>query len=159
HSHRLQGIVEMGNNLFVPSLGNFLFDDHGKADRITAILSVTVEGKRIRHHSIIAHRIQGKLYPVPEEGLQCHIDKLSAKLNHAMRRTGTQSRLDDLRARLSSSWGHAKNRVRIRVRMMLYFWNYTRHWREFLRYFLFGHYSSCANRGRSDIVVHSQLPV
>jgi poly-gamma-glutamate synthesis protein (capsule biosynthesis protein) len=159
HSHRLQGIVKMGNNLFVPSLGNFIFDDHGKADRITAILSVTLEDKRIRHHSIFAHRICAKLCPTPEEGLRSYISNLNSKLSQATRGTEAQRKLDDLRARLSSGWGHTKNRVRIRVRMILYFWNYTQHWPEFLRYFLFGHYSSCANRGRSDIVARDRLPV
>jgi len=135
HSHRLQGIALWEGKLFAPSLGNFIFDDRRRENRLTAVLDVNVRGKGLHDFSAKPFYINRRFQPMPRNDLAPKLESLNGKLQRALnpsdRNEGT---ILDRGVKRMVARGHLKNKIRMRLLMLLNFPQYMAHLRTLWRY-------------------------
>jgi hypothetical protein len=121
HPHRLHGIARFRSSLFVPSLGNFVFDEYLPANRKTAVLSVTLEKSRgILTSKLIPFYINKRFQPESEPSMQKELDQLNASLQQMIEKTPEELHSQDMINRKESRKGHLINRVKIRILFMIH---------------------------------------
>jgi len=129
HSHQVQGIHNDGRRLFAPSLGNFIFDQKVRDNRITAVLQVNTEGGRLAHR-YLPYRMNDRFQPMPTPELAGYLAQLDGFLRKSLDATGSGA-FDELISRRVRA-GHNRNRVRMRLLMPSHFWDYLPHARAIL---------------------------
>jgi len=132
HTHQLQGVVTKNNKIIAFSLGNFIFDDHlQKKNRYTAILEVKIDTleRKIKSHNVLLAFINRSFQPIPiRNGKKLLLlEKLDYLADTAYNADGTDARSIYFRAKKNSKEGHLKNKIRIRFKILLHFWTYSKY--------------------------------
>ena len=121
HSHQIQGVIQVGNKVFAPSLGNFIFDQKVEENRITAMLQVRIDGEEVSNTYDIYY--MNELYqPVPAPLHEGYIDEINGYLVECYAEGGASKYEETVRRNVGA--GHRKNRYRMRKRMLAHFWDY-----------------------------------
>lgn len=134
HSHRLQGHVLSAGRLFAPSLGNFVFDDSRRENRLTAILTLEVESDEVRRVEAQPYFINRHFQPVPEPTMAHKTAELNLTLRGMMEAQASEQEALTRRVRQVVALGHLKNRIRMRILMILNWYRYLGHFRFLWRY-------------------------
>ena len=127
HSHRQQGVLMLNRKLVAPSLGNFVFDDIRSANRLNSILRLKVDSRGVVDYDVIPCYLNDRYQPVPTETCRGEIDRLTRELSEMMdcrAETGAQIE-EDIARQVNRE--HLKNRIRIRYRLLRYWYNYIAH--------------------------------
>jgi poly-gamma-glutamate synthesis protein (capsule biosynthesis protein) len=135
HSHRLQGVFCSNGQLLASSLGNFIFDDRRSENRLTGVLSVEIDNGGIRDFTIRPFYINRFFQPVPNDSLSRSIDELNSKLERvcSINNDGDAAGAHNHVERMARS-GHFKNRVRMRLLMLIHWYNYWGHLRRLWKF-------------------------
>jgi len=125
HSHRIQGILKIGNKIFAPSLGNFIFDDNRAPQRITGILQIKIDNKSKINYKLIPCYINNKFQPIPNHSMESYYDRINKKLE-LLYFLDNEKKLNNLENHiyLQSRKYHKINSLRVRKRFIKYFYNY-----------------------------------
>lgn len=125
HTHTLNGAVKYKNCIFAPSLGNFVFDEHYKNNRLTAILKVNFNKSRMKSAFVLEpFFVNTNFQPVPASGEQRKVEVLNSALSKLFNSDERQKRLLDKKNTRKSKIGHLKNRIKIRFYFLLRLKNY-----------------------------------
>ncbi len=126
HSHTLNGIIKYNNCVFAPSLGNFVFDDCLKRNRITGILNVTISDSNV-DYSLLPCFINKNYQPEVNLKYKAYTDKLTNALDDVFIKKDQLTDFRDNRLIKQSRRGHKLNRIKIR---MLYVMNLFRYYND-----------------------------
>ncbi|MEN8007117.1 MAG: CapA family protein [Candidatus Krumholzibacteriota bacterium] len=121
HSHQIQGVLQDGNRIFAPSLGNFIFDQMVNANRITAVLSVAFEEGGLSH-TYRPYFMNDCFQPEPAPAYRGYLDRINAYLADSYEAGAEDRYLAATMARVAA--GHRRNRIRMRLKMLAHFWDY-----------------------------------
>jgi gamma-polyglutamate biosynthesis protein CapA len=124
HSHQLQGVIKYKNKVFAPSLGNFVFDDKRRKNRITAILKVNVDPEFNLNCDLLPYFINRKFQPEKRPNLLLKFSSLNRILESLMSIKSNSRHMWELRAYYKTKWGHLKKRIRMRLLFCVYIKNY-----------------------------------
>lgn len=124
HSHRIQGVLQEGNRIFAPSLGNFIFDQMVDENRITAILQVEIDDGNLSF-DYPAYYMNELYQPVPAPMYEGYIREINGYLTGCFEEGGAERYGDRVVEMVSE--GHRKNRVQLRRQMLSHFWDYLPH--------------------------------
>jgi len=123
HPHRLHGYALYNNKLFIPSLGNFIFDDYVKKNRITSIIKATIE--ETGHISNVEQTplyINKKFQPTISKRLSQYIDYINNQTVKSLSLSKYHLLLWDRNQAKVSKRGHLVNRIKIRILFILRFY-------------------------------------
>lgn len=121
HSHQIQGVMQVGNRIFAPSLGNFIFDQKIEENRMTAILQVEMDNGKLSYNYPVYY--MNELYqPVPAPLHEGYIKEINDYLMDCLQEGGAARYEETIRNRIKA--GHSKNRIRMRTGMLSHFWDY-----------------------------------
>jgi poly-gamma-glutamate synthesis protein (capsule biosynthesis protein) len=126
HSHTLQGIHRYEERVFAPSLGNFVFDDRLKKNRISGMLQATICGSKM-DHMMFPSFINANYQPEPTASFDAHIHRLNEELENAFTNEDLKNSDWDQKLMAASKRGHLVNRIKIRV---LYVMNLFRYFND-----------------------------
>jgi len=121
HSHRIQGVLRIGNRIFAPSLGNFIFDQKAEENRITAILQVEMNDGTLSF-DYPAYYMNGLYQPVPAPMHEGYIREINDYLAACWEESGVVDYDETVRRKVRA--GHKGNRLRMRRAMLGHFWDY-----------------------------------
>ena len=121
HSHQIQGVMRIGNGIFAPSLGNFIFDQKIDENRMTAILQVEIDDRKLSYE-YFAHYMNELYQPVPAPMHEGYIKEITDYLTDCYEEGGAARYENRIRRRVSA--GHSNNRIRMRKNMLSHFWDY-----------------------------------
>ncbi len=131
HAHQIQGVLRDGNRIFAPSLGNFVFDQMIHSNRITAILSVSIEGDA-PDFEFLPYYLNRRFQPEPAPRYAVHIERLNRYLAESYAPGSEDRYAEIIRARVRQ--GHRRNRIRMRLKMLGRFPIYLPYRREIQAY-------------------------
>jgi len=117
HSHTYQGVSYYKGKIFAPSLGNFVFEDWFKKNRLSALLQVELLQTEFsfRTYPIIIDKTgTPKFY----SKLKNRIESLNENLSKALCKSTADLTGWDMTAMQQVKSGHIKNRIKIRLRSM-----------------------------------------
>jgi poly-gamma-glutamate synthesis protein (capsule biosynthesis protein) len=126
HSHTLQGIHTSENCVFAPSLGNFVFDDCIKNNRISGLLNVSISDSKM-DHKLMPCFINTNYQPEPTASFDAHIHRLNKALEADFTNDDLQNTDWDQKLMAESKRGHMVNRIKVRL---LYFMNLFRYHKD-----------------------------
>jgi len=126
HSHTLNGIIKYNNCVFAPSLGNFVFDDCLKRNRITGILNVSISDSNL-DYSLIPCFINKNYQPEANIKYKAYANELSNELQNAFFATPETDGAWDKKIRRQSKKGHNLNRIKVRFWFLI---NLLFHYRD-----------------------------
>jgi len=126
HTHTLQGVYTSENCVFAPSLGNFVFDDRMKKNRISGILNVSISDSKMEH-KLIPCFINTNYQPEPTVLLDAYIHQLNQALVDAFTNDDLKNTGWDKKLMAESKQGHLLNRIKVRL---LYFMNLFRYHKD-----------------------------
>lgn len=129
HSHQIQGVHNDGTRIFAPSLGNFIFDQKIRENRITAVLQVRIE-KNSLDHRYLPYRMNDRFQPEPAPQLGGYLNQLDTYLAECLVEGQSGRFAETIAERVRA--GHNRNRIRMRVKMLAHFWDYLPHARKIL---------------------------
>jgi poly-gamma-glutamate synthesis protein (capsule biosynthesis protein) len=122
HSHQIQGVIKVGDRIFAPSLGNFIFDQTLEANRITAVLQVEIHDEGEPTFSYMPYYMNDLYQPVPSPLYEGYIDKVNGYLAECLEEEGAARYEETVRNNVNA--GHRGNRIDMRTRMLGHFWDY-----------------------------------
>lgn len=129
HSHRLQGIINFQGGIFAPSLGNFIFSDTWKKNKLTAILKVTIDDtKQKKNYEIIPFYGNKYFQPVPQPNSTKKIKRLSRTLENLK-----CNRIYELKIRSGIRFDRFIYRLRMRFLFILNYKNYGSHFFDMIK--------------------------
>ncbi|RLD30547.1 MAG: hypothetical protein DRJ02_12270 [Bacteroidetes bacterium] len=115
HPHRLHGVVKYKTGIIASSLGNFVFDDFLKKNRITGLLQVLIQDSGISH-TLLPCFINKNYQPEISEKFTPYIDKLNGQLHQFITSSGELTEdAWDKKLMKQSKLGHQVNRVKVRA--------------------------------------------
>jgi len=123
HSHRLQGVIENNNKIFAPSLGNFVFDDTRKENRITSILRVNIIENQLSF-KMLPFFINKNYQPQSAEKYGNYINKLNHDLQKLYFSDIEEYKKIEQKIKNKVKKEHRNNRKRLRFKMISHFWHY-----------------------------------
>jgi len=127
HSHQIQGVLQDGNRIFAPSLGNFIFDQMITPNRRTAILKVTVDEDALSYE-YLPFFMNNRYQPEPAPEYEGYLEKINAYLAESYE-AGDEDRFAKVIDEKVRN-GHRRNRIRMRVKMLGHFWDYLPHMKQ-----------------------------
>jgi len=127
HSHQIQGVLQDGNRIFAPSLGNFVFDQMIRPNRITGVLSVEID-KDALSFDFLPFFMNNRFQPEPAPGYRGYFDKINAYLaeSYEVGNEDRFARVIDEKVKM----GHRRNKIRMRMKMFGHFWDYLPYRKE-----------------------------
>jgi len=131
HSHYIQGVIKDHNRIFAPSLGNFIFDQKGKANRITTILQTKINNGDLSYE-YLAYCMNKNFQPVKAPEFEKYVDKISAYL-HECYDVANQNKYKDI-VEKKVRVGHRNNRILMRLKMLIHFWDYLPYTKRILSF-------------------------
>ena len=127
HSHQVQGVLRDGNRIFAPSLGNFVFDQMIRSNRITAVLSVSIADDSLTYE-YLPFFMNRRYQPEPAPQYKGYLETINSYLAESYA-VGNEDRYAEIiNARVRN--GHRRNRIRMRLMMLGHFWDYMPYRRE-----------------------------
>lgn len=121
HSHQIQGVIQEGNRIFAPSLGNFIFDQKVGRNRITAILQVKIDEQGEQAFRYMPFYMNDRYQPVEAPAYEGYIEEINGYLADCFEGAADRyARAVEEHVRK----GHRENRIRMRVKMLAHFWDY-----------------------------------
>jgi poly-gamma-glutamate synthesis protein (capsule biosynthesis protein) len=134
HSHQLQGVINYDNKILAPSLGNFVFDNPFKKNRLTAVLQVEIQThQKTINFKLIPYYINISFQPEKKIALTKKVERLNKLLNRLVTVSSKSRSKIDQKSYLKSKLGHLKNRVYIRFSFFRHISNYHPHILEIIR--------------------------
>jgi hypothetical protein len=124
HSHQIQGVVRIGNSIFAPSLGNFIFDQKVARNRITAVLRVEMAGDGELDFRYVPYHMNDLFQPESAPEYEGYIEELNGYLSECL--DGKAEKYAKV-IKDNVSRGHRDNRIRMRAGMLAHFWHYLSH--------------------------------
>lgn len=131
HSHQIQGVVQDGKKIFAPSLGNFIFDQKVRSNRITAILSVTLDGDS-QSFDYVPYYLNSRYQPEPAPQYREYIEMINSLLKDSCKPGREAMYTDTISANVKN--GHRRNRIRMRMKMLGHFWDYLPYRQEIIEF-------------------------
>lgn len=131
HSHQIQGVVQDGNKVFAPSLGNFIFDQKVRSNRITAILCVTLD-EDSQSFDYAPYYLNRNYQPEPAPQYRAYIEKITSFLKESWQPGREAIFTDAISANVKN--GHRRNRIRMRMKMLGHFWDYLPYRKEIFEF-------------------------
>ncbi|MDD3643689.1 MAG: CapA family protein [Candidatus Krumholzibacteria bacterium] len=121
HSHRIQGVLRVGGAIFAPSLGNFIFDQKVRLNRITAVLQVEMPRDGAMEFRYVPYYMNDLFQPEPAPEYDGYVEQINGYLRDCL--DGGSDRYAET-VRRSVEKGHRANRIRMRIGMLAHFWDY-----------------------------------
>jgi len=126
HSHQLQGVLKYEGKIFAPSLGNFIFDNKLRENRLTAILKVTINPADLRmNYEINPYYINDDFQPQRKIEYLPKVNKLNCILKSIVNSNYKSEKKWHIKANMKSQLGHLKNRIRMRLMFIFHINNYN----------------------------------
>lgn len=122
HSHQIQGVIQDGDRVFAPSLGNFIFDQKVKKNRITAILRVEIGDSGELSHRYIPFYMNSRYQPENTPGNEAYLKEINDYLAASYGKEPSPRLASRVKENVRK--GHRGNRIRMRVKMLAHFWDY-----------------------------------
>lgn len=120
HPHRLHGAIQLGNKVLASSMGNFIFESHQKKNRITAILRIEINGKKVKNFKMLPHFINKKFQPIYASKYASYVNEINDKLYNVFHcAEDVEKNVFDKQYLHESRKGHLKNRIIIRAIVLL----------------------------------------
>ena len=126
HPHRLHGVARYKTGIVATSLGNFVFDERLKKNRITGILQVLVTDTELTH-TFTPCFINKDYQPEITEKYKPYFDKLSHQLPPFFSSDMLMENTWDEEKLRQSKRGHKTNRIKVRA---LYLRNLLFHYHD-----------------------------
>ena len=129
HSHQIQGVIKYRNKIFAPSLGNFIFDDRRRKNRLTAILKVSIEQNLDINFTLIPFYINRNFQPEKNHKLLPKLIKLNKKFEKLILNNQETDKKWKIIAEKKVRLGHFKNSIRVRILFLInlrYYYPYIR---------------------------------
>lgn len=133
HSHQIQGVIRDGNRIFAPSLGNFIFDQKIAKNRITAVLRTEIQNGTVSFE-YPAFYMNDIYQPVRSPVHDAYVSRITDYLVHSYGKGGADAYREVVSKKVRA--GHRRNRIRMRVKMLLHFWDYLPYTRNMLSFAL-----------------------
>jgi poly-gamma-glutamate synthesis protein (capsule biosynthesis protein) len=127
HSHQIQGVLRDQNRIFAPSLGNFVFDQMIRSNRITAVLSVSIAEDSLSYE-YLPYFMNRHYQPEPAPQYEGYIEKINSYLAESYAAGNEDRYAGIIQSRVRD--GHRRNRIRMRLMMLGHFWDYMPYRRE-----------------------------
>ena len=124
HPHILQGVAKLDGKIFIPSLGNFIFDNEREANRKTGTIKIKVDEDHNLNYIFSPYFINEKFQPVPDPLLLNHFDELNKILNEVISANDRMGEEIDRFIYETSEKGHSSNQKRVRKILLKNFYNY-----------------------------------
>ena len=126
HSHMIQGVTKYKEKILAPSLGNFVFDNRLKSNRLSGILRVKIDTQSSKiDFDILPYFINGLFQPEPRNDLLPKLINLNESLTKIV---SCQSKAEAIKwnnkALRKSNVGHLKNRIMMRLFFIIHIENY-----------------------------------
>jgi len=118
HSHQLQGVVNYQGKIFAPSLGNFIFDDRRKENRITGIMRITINKGLKLDFGLIPYYINRNFQPQRNDKFTVYVRSLNKIVADLMNDKLNKKKYSK-KAIFHSRYGHIKNKIRIRLLFLI----------------------------------------
>jgi poly-gamma-glutamate synthesis protein (capsule biosynthesis protein) len=114
HPHRLHGIVKYKTGIIASSLGNFVFDEHLKINRITGILQVLIKDTDLTYNFTPCF-INKNFQPEITQKYDPYLDKLNQQIHPFFSSDKLTDSAWDEKLLKQSIQGHQINRLKVRV--------------------------------------------
>jgi poly-gamma-glutamate synthesis protein (capsule biosynthesis protein) len=131
HSHQIQGVLQDGNKLFAPSLGNFIFDQKTNETQITAVLCVEIRDDGIAYEYMPCY-MNDRYQPERTSAFDDYMMEINSYLSDSYS-AGNEQRFEKIVAEKVKD-GHRHNRIKMRMKMLGHFWDYLPYTRDILSF-------------------------
>jgi len=121
HSHQIQGVLQDNGRIFITNLGNFVFDQMIKSNRMTAVLSVTIDSDSLSYE-YRPYFMSNRFQPEPARAYDGYLAEINGYLAESYPE-GNEDRFAQIIDRRVQG-GHRRNRIRMRALMLGHFWDY-----------------------------------